>query len=153
VSLISARTWRFLVFSQGPQQLPEPLLSTASCATRSTLSTEIHQFGDAFPARTSGCGIITGSKELLRFFPGRGYVLLLLAVVVLIEIIDISLCGFDGLRLTALRGCRTVGKCKIAVFAPLLDDFWLFLGFAICRSAGGEWRCRASYSATRCDML
>lgn len=94
-----------------------------------SLSTDIHELGNALPAGTARNCVLSACQELLCLFAGLCDVLVLLVVVVLVEVVNVLLGVLDrlGLLLSELLGALGIGS--ISLFSPLLGDlgFLLFL--------------------------
>jgi hypothetical protein len=87
--LNTARAWRILISLQTNQNVPHPLLRAPSSPTTLSLPAQICQLGDPLPARSaSGC-VFSLRQELLRLFRCLRLLLVGLAVVGLVEGVDV----------------------------------------------------------------
>jgi hypothetical protein len=123
---ISGSAWSLLILPQTRQQLPKLRLITPRCTTSSTLPTQIDQFSNTLPASSTGARILPILQELLGIASRLCNSLLFLGIVVLVEVVDVLLGGFDGLVLLLQRAGFPVLEREVAALAPLLDDFGLF---------------------------
>lgn len=82
-----------LILPQFHEKLPKLFLATARRSPLGPLPTQIHQLPDPLPARTPCAGILTVGEEVLGFFAGPGDGFILFAVVIFVEVVDVSL-GF-----------------------------------------------------------
>lgn len=120
------RAGRLLVLPQIDQQLPELRLPRSRRTTARSLSCEIHELRDTIPARAPGRGVLPVLEELLGLAPGLRHRLLFLVVVVVVEVVDGAVRGFDGLGFLVGADLVAVLEGEIAALAPLADDFGFF---------------------------
>lgn len=128
-------TWSLLVLAQTGQQLAEALLARARSTALCALPTDVHDLGNALPAGTARGRVLAGGQELLGILAGRGNLLLLLVVVVLVEVVDVALCLGDRLFALSRELLCPLGVARIALLSPLLDYLWLLLLLGIGREA------------------
>jgi hypothetical protein len=141
-------TWGLLVLSQTRQQLAETLLAGARSTALCALPADIHDLGNALPAGAPRGRVLAGGQELLGILAGRGDLLLLLVVVVLVEVIDVALCLRDGLFALSRKLLCPLGVASVALLSPLLDHLWLLLLLGV----GREARVVADRRAGRSDV-
>lgn len=107
-----------LVLLQTNQHLTHSLLRASIPTAQLTLSTQIDQFANTFPARTSGRGVLSLGQEFFCFLCGLGLLTVDLAVVGFVERVDVLLgCGYRFL-LFARGGFVAAGEVCVALFAP-----------------------------------
>lgn len=82
-----------LILPQFHEKFPKLFLPAARRSALGPLPTQIHQFPDPLPARSPRAGILTVGEEVFGFFAGPGDGFILFAVVVFVEVVDVSL-GF-----------------------------------------------------------
>ena len=117
--LIPSRTRRLLVFPQTSQQLPKLLLSRPIRPAFGTLSTEIHQLSNPFPACAPSRSILPICQELSGVFTSLGNSLVFLRVVVFVEVVNSGLSSFYSFLLFPSGDFGAVLEIKVAPFTPL----------------------------------
>lgn len=134
--LIACGARGLLVFLQAREHLTEALLTGSRSATLGAFAADIHEFGDAIPAGASGNRIFSVREELLSLLAGLSDALVLLAVVVLVEVIDVLLRLLDCLFPLSSKLLRSLGDLCIAVRSPFLDDLGLLFVLGVGLVAG-----------------
>ena len=123
---ITRSTRSLLILPQTHQQLSKLCLITTSRTSSRPLATQIHQLGNALPARTTSRRVLPILQELLSITSSLCNGLLLLRIVVLVEVVDVLLGRLDCLVLLLLRAGFPVLELQVAALTPLLDNFGLF---------------------------
>ena len=126
--LDATSTRSILILPQVKQQLSELLFSSPTCTTLRPLPTQIHQLCNSLPGRSSRRRILSRVQKLLRLTSSLRDGLLLLAVVVLVEIVNVLLCSLDGLLLLLFGLLLALGEGEVSALTPFANYFWLFLG-------------------------
>jgi hypothetical protein len=116
--LHSARTWSLFVLLQAHQQLPESLLSATTRTALGAFTSQIDQLGYPLPAGASRNGVLAVGQEVVRILSGRGHVLVLFRVVVVVELVDRRLRILDSPLLLARGRLFSVCDLLVAVGAP-----------------------------------
>lgn len=126
-NLVASSTRGLVVLAQTDQQLSElGLASTLSTAT-STLAAEVNKLRYPLPAGAAGGCILPGAQELLGLLARLRDRLVLLVVVVLVEVVDGLLGGFDSFCLAVRRDLVAVCGGQVSAFTPFADDVGLGL--------------------------
>jgi hypothetical protein len=133
---------RILVVLQADEHLPHALLAAALAAATLALAAQIHQLGDPLPARTARRGVLTLRQKLLGLLGDLGLLSVDLAVVALVEAVDVLLGGGDRLFLLLAGGFVATGDVGVALLSPGADGFGLFFGLdgivvGVAAAAGG----------------
>jgi hypothetical protein len=102
-SLITRRPRSLFILPQSHQQIPKLPLLTPARSPLTPLPTQIDQLRNTFPARSTSRRILSSPQELFSITSRGRNGLFFLQIIVLVEIIDVLLCCFDGL-LFALFG-------------------------------------------------
>jgi hypothetical protein len=119
--LNTTRPRRILIPLQLHQHFPHPRLTAPRRPTRRPLSTQIRQLSDALPARSASGGILPLGQELDCFLGGLRLLLVCLAVVGLVEGVDVFAGGGDCFVFLLLGGFVAAGEVGRAFGAPFGD--------------------------------
>lgn len=124
---VARSTRRLLVLSQAREQLTEAFLARTRCSTLAALATDVHQLGNAIPARAARDSVLPVSQELLGLLSSLRNALLLLVVVVLVEVVDVLLSFLDCVFSLGRVLLGSLRDLPIPALPPLLDDIRFLL--------------------------
>lgn len=119
--LNTTRPRRILIPLQLHQHLPHPRLTAPRRPTRRPLPTQIRQLSNPLPARTTSSGILPLREKLSCVLRCLRLLLVGLAVVGLVEGVDVFAGGGDGFVFLLLRGLVAAGQVGGAFRAPFGD--------------------------------
>jgi hypothetical protein len=131
-NLITRRPRSLLILPQSHQQIPKLPLLTPARPALTPLPTQIHQLRNPLPARSTSRRILSSLQELFSITSRGRNRLFFLRIIVLVEIIDVLLCCFDGFLFAFFGAGFSLLEGEVTALAPLLDD-----GGFVFEGAGG----------------